>query len=59
VRIFVYNLLLGKNAELVYKNISAGNFKENLKDSNLAIGMYMYKILVGCYAAVRKMLFLK
>jgi hypothetical protein len=59
VKLSVYNLLGEKVAELVNGDFSAGNYEVNFNASNLASGMYVYRISAGSYTSVKKMLLLK
>ena len=54
------NNLLGREiATLVDEVKPAGNYKVNFDGSNLASGMYFYRMEAGSYKATKKLLLLK
>ncbi len=59
VNISVYNALGQKVTELVNKVQEAGKYKVKFNASNLASGVYFYRIQSGDFVAVKKMLLLK
>jgi len=63
VKLTVYNVIGEKVAELVNGNMSAGNHEVSFNASNLASGMYVYRISATSatrnFVAVKKMLLLK
>jgi hypothetical protein len=59
VKLIVYNLFGEEVAVLVNKNQAAGNYSVNFNASNLASGVYFYKLNVGNKSLVRKMMLLK
>ncbi len=66
VKLSVYNIIGEEVAELVNGNLSAGNHQVSFNAStssatasNLASGMYIYRISAGSYVAVKKMLLIK
>ena len=59
VKLSVYNIIGEQVSELVNGNLSSGYHEVNFNASNLASGMYIYRISVGSYVEVKKMLLLK
>jgi hypothetical protein len=59
VKIEVFNLLGQKITTLLDKQMSAGNHKVKFTADNLPSGVYLYRIQVGHYREVRKMIFIK
>ncbi len=59
VKLLVYNILGEKVATLVSSKMVAGNHSVNFNASNLASGMYIYRISSGSYVTVKKMMLLK
>jgi hypothetical protein len=59
VTIKVYNALGQEVATLINQNVDAGYHEINFNASNLASGMYIYRIQAGNYVAVKKMMLLK
>ena len=55
----VYNLLGEKVATLVNKVQEAGKYEVSFNASNLASGIYIYKLKSGSFNLVRKMLLMK
>ncbi len=55
----VYNLLGQKVATLVNKQLAAGSYKYKFDGSNLASGVYFYKLQANDYAKVKKMMLMK
>lgn len=59
VNITVYDVLGTKIATLVNGNKQAGNYNTSFDASSLSNGVYFYKIEVGSYSAIKKMILLK
>jgi hypothetical protein len=59
VKIVVYDLLGAEIATLVNENKPAGNYNVTFNGSNLASGVYFYKITSGQFTDVKKMLLIK
>jgi len=59
VKIVVYNILGESVAELVNQNYEAGYYKVNFNASNLASGVYFYRIEAGDFINVKKLMLLK
>jgi hypothetical protein len=59
VQLKVYNVLGQEVATLVNGFVTAGPHSVNFNASNLATGVYLYKIVAGDYLSTRKMLLLK
>jgi hypothetical protein len=59
VNIAVYNVLGGKVSEIVNSIQKAGNYEVTFDASNLASGMYIYRMESGNYVSVKKMMILK
>jgi hypothetical protein len=59
VTLKVYDLLGREVATLVNKNMKAGKYSVDFNASNLATGIYFYKLTAGDFNAVRKMILLK
>lgn len=59
VELTVYNLLGNEIATLVNEVKSAGVYKVNFNASNLASGVYFYRLRTGNTSLVKKMLFMK
>ncbi len=59
VSLKVYDILGNEVANLVNEQKSAGNYSVNFEASNLASGLYIYKIQAGSFNQVRKMMLLK
>ncbi len=59
VQLTVYNILGQKVAELINRKMAAGNHTINFNASNLASGMYIYRIKAGSFVSVKKMMLLK
>ena len=59
VKLKVYDILGREVATLVDEEKSAGNYKVNFDGSNLTSGIYLFKIQVGNYSSVKKMILLK
>jgi hypothetical protein len=55
----IYNILGEEVARLVNGKLEAGYHEVNFDGSNLASGMYFYKLDAGSYSSVKKMLLLK
>ena len=59
VNLRIYNLLGEEVAELVNGYKLAGEYNVNFDGSNLASGVYFYKLEMGLYTAVKKMVLIK
>jgi hypothetical protein len=59
VTLKVYNSLGQEVTTLVNQNVSAGYHTINFDASNLASGMYIYRIKAGNYVSIKKMMLLK
>lgn len=59
VKLSVYNVIGEKITELVNGNMSAGYHEVNFNATNLATGMYIYRISAGNFVSVKKMLLIK
>ncbi len=59
VTLKVYDILGNEVVTLVNENQKPGTYKINFNASNLASGMYIYKIQAGNFNQVRKMMLLK
>ncbi len=59
VRLEVFNILGQKVAELLNKRMKAGKYKVKFNASNLASGIYFYRIESGSFKAAKKMILLK
>ena len=59
VKLTVYNILGSKVATLVDGHKSAGNFSVQFNGSNLASGIYLYRLESGSYNATKKLILLK
>jgi len=59
VKLYVYNILGQKVAELVNQTMEAGNHYVNFNASNLASGIYLYRLESGNYVSVKKLMVLK
>lgn len=59
VSLKVYNMLGQEVATLVNQTMEAGEHTVNFNASNLASGMYLYKIQSGAFSEVKKMMLLK
>jgi hypothetical protein len=60
VSLKVYNLLGQEVATLVNEQQSAGNYEVKFDASNLACGVYLYKLQTGAgFSSVKKLLLLK
>ena len=59
VRLEVFNILGQKVAELLNKKMKAGKYKVKFDASNLASGIYFYRIESGSFKAAKKMILLK
>ena len=59
VKLKVFDLLGNEIATLVNEEQSAGKYEIEFNGSNLASGIYFYRIIAGDYTAVKKMLLLK
>ena len=59
VLLTVYNTLGQKVAELVNGDIEAGNHEIRFDGSNLASGIYFYRLQAGSFVQTRKLLLVK
>jgi len=59
VTLKVYNVLGNEVKTLVNENQDAGTYKIDFKGSNLASGMYIYKLTAGSFTSTKKMMLLK
>ena len=59
VKLIVYNMLGQEVATLVNKNQTTGNYQVEFNASQLSSGVYFYKISVGNFTDVKKMLLIK
>lgn len=59
VRLKIYDVTGKEVAVLVNENKSAGNYSVNFDASNLTSGTYFYRLDVGNYTAVKKMVLMK
>ncbi len=59
VQLIVYDILGREVATLVNKNQQPGNYEVEFNASNLASGVYFYKLKAGNYSSVKKMILLK
>jgi hypothetical protein len=59
VKISIYNLIGQKVAEVVNSKFSSGNHSVDFNASNLASGIYLYKIEAGSFTSVKKMQLMK
>ena len=55
----VYDLLGGEVAELVNREIEAGNYEITFNASSLPSGTYFYRLQAGSFVETKKMLLLK
>jgi hypothetical protein len=59
VSLVVYDILGRKVAELVHGNLTAGYHIVNFNATNLASGVYFYRIKAGDFVSVKKLMLLK
>lgn len=59
VKLFVYNALGQKVAELVNQYMMSGNYEINFNASKLSSGVYFYELSSGNFTAVKKLILLK
>ncbi|NNG26868.1 MAG: T9SS type A sorting domain-containing protein [Ignavibacteriaceae bacterium] len=59
VNISVYNLLGEKVANLLGTSVKAGNYEIRFDATNLASGIYIYRMCAGGFVSVKKMMILK
>ncbi|MBK7868033.1 MAG: T9SS type A sorting domain-containing protein [Ignavibacteriales bacterium] len=59
VKLFVYNTLGEKVAEIINGQMTAGNYSIDFSGASLPSGIYFYRIEAGSNVAVRKMILLK
>ena len=59
VSLAVYDILGRKVAELINGNLTAGYHTVNFNATNLASGVYFYRIEAGDFVSVKKLMLLK
>jgi PKD repeat protein len=59
VKITVYNAIGSKVATVVNEYKTAGNYSVQFNVSNLASGIYLYRMEAGSYSATKKLILLK
>ena len=59
VQLSVFNILGEKVAQLVDGKMVAGNYNVNFNATNLASGIYIYKLKAGNFSTVKKMILMK
>jgi hypothetical protein len=59
VRLIIYDVLGRQIATLVNENLTPGTYEAKWEASNLASGMYFYKLTSGEFTAVKKMVLIK
>ncbi|MGD8781991.1 MAG: T9SS type A sorting domain-containing protein [Ignavibacteria bacterium] len=59
VKLVVYDILGRAVANLIDDNLAAGYHRINFNASNLATGVYFYRIKAGDFVSVKKLLLLK
>jgi hypothetical protein len=59
VQLYVYDILGNKVATLVNEEQAAGNYKIVFNGSNLASGLYLYKITAGSFTSSKKLMLMK
>ncbi len=59
VTLKIYNLLGAEVATLVNESQAPGSYQVKFDASNLASGLYIYRLQAGEYSAVKKLMFLK
>lgn len=59
VKLTVYNAIGSKVTTIVNEYKTAGNYSVNFNGSNLASGIYLYKLELGSYSATKKLILLK
>jgi len=59
VSLVVYDILGRKVTELIHGNLTAGYHTVNFNASNLASGVYFYRIQAGDFVSVKKLMLLK
>ncbi len=59
VTLKIFNILGSEVATLVNETLAAGSYKFNFDASNLASGIYLYKLTAGNFAQIKKMNLLK
>jgi hypothetical protein len=55
----VFDILGKEVVTLVYEEKSSGNYEVKFDASNLASGIYLYKLQAGSFSQVKKMLLMK
>ena len=59
VKLSIYNAIGSKVATVVNEYKTAGNYSVQFNGSNLASGIYLYRLESGNYSAVMKLILLK
>ena len=59
VNLSVFDITGKKVAELINTNQTAGHYEITYEPKNLATGCYFYRMKVGQFSKIKKMLFLK
>ena len=59
VTLKVYDILGSEIATLINEIKTSGNYEVSFNASNLASGMYLYKLTAGNYTKVQKMILMK
>ncbi len=59
VRLDIYNILGQRVAELINRNLSAGNYSYSFNASNLSSGVYLYRIEANGFTSTKKMVLSK
>lgn len=59
VRLAIYDILGRENSVLVNQYLSAGSYTINFTNSNLASGIYFYRLTAGSFTDIKKMTLVK
>ncbi len=59
VTIKVYDILGKEVADLVNRELTAGNYKIQFNENNLTSGIYFYELRAGNFSSIKKMILLK
>jgi hypothetical protein len=59
VELKIYNILGVEVANLISKELPAGNYSQKFDASNLSSGVYLYKLNAAKFTAIRKMILIK
>ncbi|RMG29868.1 MAG: T9SS C-terminal target domain-containing protein, partial [Methanobacteriota archaeon] len=59
VTLEIFNLMGQKVASVVNQNLNPGTYKVIVDGSNLASGIYFYRLTAGEYSAIKKMTLVK